>query len=90
METIITHLLPSSAELENEWSCTSIPLFVQISGTLDTLQNLTNSADPPPPPPHNYQDPHTPKAQLAVTLKYRIIANKEPTYVHCKDLIKPM
>ena len=57
----------------------------RISGTADTSQILTNSADPSP---NKYLNPHVPKLQLAVPLKPRISANKELTCLRCKDFIK--
>ena len=45
----------------------------QISGTADTSQNLTTSADLSP---HKYLNPQIPKAKLAVTLKHGISAKR--------------
>jgi len=57
----------------------------RMSATADTLQTLTNSADPSL---HIHLNPHNSKAQLAVTLKHGISANKKLTCLHCKDFIK--
>jgi hypothetical protein len=73
-----------------DWEWVGVQLYSAVSritGTADTSQILTNSADPSP---HKYLNPHIPKAQLAVTLTHGISANKELTCLHLKTLLKPV